>query len=391
MSKVKILFAGDFCVRGEGTKNLTDDRINEVSGAVKNVTDSYDFLMVNVETVFTDELSPVKKSGPALASPTKALELLSKMNFGIAALANNHVCDQGESKSLKSKKMLEDAGMLTIGCGQNLDEANKPVRVEKNGIKISFLNFAENEFTAATKSSYGFAPVDYYDNARIIKSEKEASDFVFVMLHAGSEYCPFPRTGVRKLSYHLVESGADAVIISHPHTVQGYEYHCGKPIIYSMGNFFMSKRSADFSLWNLGYMADITIHEDRSVVFTPIPYEFASYGEYFKVLEADRKQKFLTYLRELSAIIEDTDEEEYKNLEYAWSVFYMRLAWDGFLQEMLKDKSPDGELMLYIKNAFCCETHNEVLKNFFTIYTTNRINEFEDQLKKIKSWQKMPF
>ncbi len=388
MEKINILFAGDFCIRGEGVNNLQDEKINEIASVIKEKTSQYDISMVNVETVFTDELSPVPKSGPALSSPVKALELLKKMGFTIGGFANNHVCDQGAYKGVTSMNMVADAGMLTLGCGKNLDEANKPVHIEKKGRKISFLNFAENEFTPATESSFGFAPIDYYENAKLIKAEKEKSDFVFVMLHAGNETCPFPRSGVKKLTHHFVESGADGVIIAHPHTAQGYEYYNGKPIVYSMGNFFMSKKSEERTLWNLGYMTSLTINEDNSITIQPIPYEFGSFGEFFEFFDGDKKEKFLTYLNELCGIIGSTD---YKKLEYAWSILYMKESWDGFLEEMSHDMSPDGEFMLFTKNAFCCDSHLEVMQNFFTVLTTNRLGEFEAEKEKIRNWQKVPF
>ena len=389
MEKIKFLFAGDFSVRGEGAKNLYKEKIDEVSAAVHHVTEQYDASVVNIETVFTDELSPVKKSGPTLAAPVKALELLSQMGFTIGAFANNHTGDQGAEKGLASMQMVAAIGMQTMGCGRNLEEAARPLRIEKKGVRISVLNFAESEFTPATESTFGFAPIDYYENGHQIRAEKEHSDFVFVMLHAGSEVCPFPRSGLRKLSYHYIDSGADAVIISHPHTPQGYEYYDGKPIVYSMGNFFMTKRTEEFTLWNTGYMADITICEDESVVFTPIPYVYGSYGEYFEVLSGSRKEIFLSYLDELSRIL-TIDSEEYKKLEYSWSISYVKAAWNNFLEEMAKDKSPDGEFMLFNKNAFCCETHAEVLGNFFEVLTTNRLSEFEEQGKKISGWLKLP-
>ena len=35
----------------------------------------------------------------------------------------------------------------------------------------------------------------------------------------------------------VIDAGADAVIGTHPHVLQGMEYYRGKPIIYSLGNF----------------------------------------------------------------------------------------------------------------------------------------------------------
>jgi poly-gamma-glutamate synthesis protein (capsule biosynthesis protein) len=391
MEKLRILFSGDFCIRNEGVENLYDEKIDEISTIIKEKTNSHDVSVVNVETVFTDAPTPTKKSGPNIASPTKAIDYLKKMGFTIGALANNHVCDQGDENGAISKNMIEKLGISTMGYGKNLREAQRAVRVSAKGKNISFLNFAENEFTPAGENEAGFAPIDSYANASLIKSEKEVSDFVFVMLHAGNEFCPFPRSGIKKLARHFVDAGADAVIISHPHTAQGYEYYDGKPIIYSTGNFFMSKSSKEKNLWNYGYMASLTVNPDGTIDFTPIPYEFGSHCEYFEFLSGEKYEKFIAYLDELCDIIKSTGESDYKRLEYAWSILYMQDAWNAYLKEMSKDMSNDGAYMLACKNLFCCESHHEVMQNLFTIVTANRLSEFEAEKKKILNWQNKTF
>ena len=391
METIKLLFAGDFCIRGAGVNNLDDKTIADVASPIAEIVREHDLSVVNVETVFTEELAPVKKSGPALSSPVRALTLLRKMGFSAGALANNHVCDQGREIGLKSISRIREAGIKTFGCGETLKAANEPLRVQIKGKKISVFNFAENEFTAAGEETFGFAPIDFYANGNLVRKEKEEADYVFVLLHAGNETCPFPRSGVKKLSYHLIESGADGVVISHPHTPQGYEIYMEKPIAYSMGNFFMTKRNDKRELWNLGYMSSITIDENGFVSFAPIPYEFANFGEWFKVLRGDEKAAFDTYLKELCKIISDTSESDYKRLEYAWSLLYMKEIKNGFLAENGGDMTYDGELMLFTKNAFSCESHAELMRNFFTVLTTNRLDEFEAEKERIRELQKVPF
>ena len=40
-----------------------------------------------------------------------------------------------------------------------------------------------------------------------------------------------------------MEAGADIVIGGHPHVLQGMEYVDGKPIVYSMGDFWFNKET----------------------------------------------------------------------------------------------------------------------------------------------------
>ncbi|MGR5908122.1 CapA family protein [Bacillus paranthracis] len=39
----------------------------------------------------------------------------------------------------------------------------------------------------------------------------------------------------------MVTAGADAIVGSHPHWLQGFEYYNNVPVAYSLGNFFIPK------------------------------------------------------------------------------------------------------------------------------------------------------
>ena len=153
----------------------------------------------------------------------------------------------------------------------------------------------------------------------------------------------------------------------------------------------MSKSSKEKGLWNYGYMASLVINPDNSIEFTPIPYEFGSHCEYFEFLSGEKYEKFIAYFNELCKIIKNTSDADYKRLEYAWSILYMKDAWNAFLKEMAMDMSEDGAYMFALKNYFCCESHLEVMQNLFTIVTTKRLSEFEKEKEKILAWQSVTF
>ena len=46
-------------------------------------------------------------------------------------------------------------------------------------------------------------------------------------------------------AHALIDAGADAVIGAHPHILQGIEYYEGKPILYSLGNFWFDDYDID--------------------------------------------------------------------------------------------------------------------------------------------------
>ena len=46
-------------------------------------------------------------------------------------------------------------------------------------------------------------------------------------------------------AHAYIDAGADAVIGAHPHILQGIEYYKGKPILYSLGNFWFDDYDID--------------------------------------------------------------------------------------------------------------------------------------------------
>lgn len=393
MSKVKVLFAGDFCIRHSGVEHMNDNEIPSIAAPVKAMTEKYDISVVNVETVFTDNPTPTKKSGPNISSPVKALDLLLKMGFSVGAFANNHTMDQGYEQGRKSYEMVKEGGMACIGFGKNLEEAYVPYRTTVNGKKISIFNFAEHEFVAATEFEPGFAPIDFIENAKLIREEKKNADVVLVYLHAGNEHCPYPREGVLKYTHALVDEGADAIIISHPHCPQGTEIYKGVPIAYSMGNFFMAKhvKGEETTVWNLGYMSSLEIDDNNKITLEVIPYEFGSDCSYFNFLEGEKKEKFLAYIDRLSKFIVETPKQEYEKFKHAWSVEYIKDAKRDYLDLFLTKEEYKEDMLYYIRNCFSCETHAEVLLDYYILKTEGRLGDYEEQIKIFRDMQKRPF
>ena len=54
------------------------------------------------------------------------------------------------------------------------------------------------------------------------------------------EKYPMPAHGI--LAQKLIDLGVYAVVGHHPHCVQGIELYAGKPIVYSLGNWFIPQK-----------------------------------------------------------------------------------------------------------------------------------------------------
>jgi poly-gamma-glutamate synthesis protein (capsule biosynthesis protein) len=58
-----------------------------------------------------------------------------------------------------------------------------------------------------------------------------------VLVHGGAEWSDRPTGGQRAIYRRLAEAGAEVVLGSHPHVLQGLESHGGSLIAHSLGNF----------------------------------------------------------------------------------------------------------------------------------------------------------
>jgi len=83
----------------------------------------------------------------------------------------------------------------------------------------------------------GVAPLDMDRLARQIQELRAQVHHVLVSIHWGEERFLIPSPAQIEQAHALVNAGASMILGHHPHVLQGLEFHCGAPIIYSLGNF----------------------------------------------------------------------------------------------------------------------------------------------------------
>lgn len=123
---------------------------------------------------------PIIKDGPALKNPVEAIDVLKDTGFNVFTLANNHLRDYGEEGVKNTLAVCKEKEILTVGAGENIEEAGKPLILSKkdSDFKVGLLNVCEHESSIATFSKAGANPLDlvslYYD----IQQLKEQVDKV---------------------------------------------------------------------------------------------------------------------------------------------------------------------------------------------------------------------
>lgn len=246
--------------------------------------------LVNLEApLLPDEPPhPRPKAGPSVYQHSGAMSFFSADGFTHAYLGNNHIFDYGESGLAHTLARLQAEGIPCCGAALNPEAAYAPVSLNAAGRTIQFFSACESSFGAISapehRSGYAwlFSPVLYQN----IRAAKAQGCLVVVLAHAGLEMADLPLPEWQQHYRYLADLGADAVLASHPHVVQGTEYYKGKPIVYSLGNFFFNMPYPD-TRWHTGMLAGLYLAPDNRL---EVHTWFTSFGSGEVELLADDTQ-----------------------------------------------------------------------------------------------------
>ena len=203
-----------------------------------------DVMWINNEFCYTDSGEPLAGKAFTFAADPENVKYLKELGVDVAGLANNHVFDYGEQGLLDTLATLGAAEIPYVGAGHDIKEAASPVYVKAGPLTIAYVAAERAEKVQivtqeATEDQPGV--LRCYENDRFIESIKEAAgkaDYVIALPHWGTEHATELEDVQTDGARAYIDAGADAVIGAHPHILQGIEYYNGKPIVYSLGNFW---------------------------------------------------------------------------------------------------------------------------------------------------------
>jgi poly-gamma-glutamate capsule biosynthesis protein CapA/YwtB (metallophosphatase superfamily) len=216
-----------------------------IFAGVQSALDSADIRIGNLECAITDRESPEKKAYP-LKAPVQAAQALSLAGFDILSLANNHSMDYGYAGLADTQTDLRQFDIATVGAGLNDTAAHTPIFLDRNGLRLAFLAYADvvpenTGFDLHSWIATGTRPGIAWADPAMIKSDVSAAklhaDLVIVLLHSGYEINSTPSFNQRAQAHAAIDAGAVLVIGSHPHLLQEIEQYHGGLIAYSLGNF----------------------------------------------------------------------------------------------------------------------------------------------------------
>ena len=309
-SAADLAFAGDICLTENG---YVIDHYDAIGGDInlclsKEIMDRLneaDISMINHEY-------PVSTRGTALegkyytfrAAPEREI-ILQQMGIDIVSLANNHIYDFGADAFYDTLDALHQIEMPYVGAGADMEEASKPVYFVVNGIKIGFVSANRSEKFIFTPEAGESTPgvVRMYDTTmmnNIIKEACQHCDYLIAYIHWGTEDSKYYESYQTAIAQEFFDSGADAIIGSHPHVLQGIGYVDGKPIVYSLGDFWFNGETKYTAIVTL----KVTI--DGLAELSVLPCIQEGYETHY-ISDESGQSAFYDYLRKLSpeSVIDD--------------------------------------------------------------------------------------
>lgn len=272
---------------------------------LKPTLEAADFKILNLEGPFaggTDD--PNKTDIPHKNwrhSNPDQVAALTAINIDAVGVANNVTYPW--PAFMRSKRVLDSAGIKFAGGGENIEEAHRPVVLEKEGLKVGFMQYAATVFPynhAATADQPGIAEIKVHTayqppknldkpgqppyiitwmdedskNYMVndIETLRKEVDIVIVSFHWGVSGSVEPVSYQSEIGKAVIEVGADIVFGHGPHKYQKVEIYNGKPIFHSLGQgVFDDLRSNRSDRHREGLLVHVSVFDKKIKSISLVP------------------------------------------------------------------------------------------------------------------------
>ena len=370
-----ILIGGDICPIGCNTELF---KSGDATGLFHDLLQDFnnaDLVIANLECPLIGEPAPIAKMGPVFGEDGACINGIRAAGIDVLCLANNHILDHGPQGLENTQAVCDRAGVATVGAGANLAEARRILVRKAGDLHVGLLAMAEHEFSIATRNTPGANPLDLIDYARNVAANRDTFDYLIVLVHGGLEFLTAPSPRLKETCHFLVDMGANAVVVQHPHSFGGYETYRDAPIVYGQGALVMDEAIyRDLKSFHEGILVAIRFAKDRTSSMELLPFVQSDPTPGARRMEARRAAALLSDLAAKSrAILDDEyiseewrrlcDEQkhEYLSVLLGHNRFLRRINGRGWLAHLLYSR----RRLLGARNVLTCETHREALETIF--------------------------
>jgi poly-gamma-glutamate capsule biosynthesis protein CapA/YwtB (metallophosphatase superfamily) len=203
--------------------------------------------------------------------PLAQAKVLRRAGFDVMSFAGNHTLDRSEASMFDTVDAMHEVGVELVGVGHDIDEARRPVVLERKGTKVGFLAYCSviPKGYEATATRSGIPPLrarTFYEqvdwqpgtppkrhsycygedlSAMVADIERlrPEVDVLVVSYHWGVHFEPGTIAMYQfEASHAAIDAGADLILGHHAHIMKGVEVYKGKAIFYSLNNYVLFAR-----------------------------------------------------------------------------------------------------------------------------------------------------
>lgn len=184
-----------------------------------------DIAIGNLETTFAGK-DRGYSGYPRFNSPSELGYALKNIGIDILSTANNHSMDTNYPGIVSTLDELDKIGIEHVGTARSIEEQNKILVKNVNGIKIAFLAFTYGTngipVPAGKEYSVNLIEKDLILN-QIELAKNQNVDIICVSMHWGIEYSQKQSKDQIDLADYLFKHGVDIIIGNHAHVVEPME------------------------------------------------------------------------------------------------------------------------------------------------------------------------
>ncbi len=247
---VSIAVAGDVHFEGQLAARLRDPATALAPAAPALA--AADVAIVNLETSVGTGGRPQPGKRFVFSAGPEAFTALAEAGVDVAGMANNHALDHGRARlpsTLRAARRAAaaDSALAVVGIGADVQEAFRPALTDVDGTIVATLaaSVADQDPTADPTGAWAAGPdrggiADALEPWRLLRAVRRAdaaADVVVVNAHWGIQGQRCPTGDQRDLAGRLVAAGADVVVGSHAHELQGDGRLGPGYVAYGLGNF----------------------------------------------------------------------------------------------------------------------------------------------------------
>jgi capsule synthesis protein PGA_cap len=213
--------------------------------------------LVNLECILSDKGNAVPGNRYSLRAPLEAMRVLTEARISAVSLANNHATDFGREALLDSIARLRANEVSAIGAGETAEVAYAPhFFTTASGTTAAVI--ALNDVRKAADGGLIGSAADRERVGAALTQARARATFLLAFVHWGDENTVKVNERQRELARWLIDHGADAIVGTHPHSVQPFDSYHGRPIVYSLGNLVFDG-APTLPNWNRGQLVEMDL------------------------------------------------------------------------------------------------------------------------------------